>query len=163
MTPDAPTAETELITIEATWNFDYRYFAGATASRFFAELRDNARIMGTRCPASNRVLVPARSFSDAAYVATTDWVETGPGGTLDVFTIVGTKFPGLPDPPFVIGYVTLDGADTAIAHYVTGIDLTDIDHAAAFLMTRPRVRAVFADERKGRITDFHFELDAGRA
>ena len=151
----------ELNTIPGHWNFEYRYFAGATASRFFAELRDHRRIMGTRCARSGRVLVPARSFSDAEYEATTDWVETGPGGVLEVFTIVGTKFPGLPDPPFVLGYVTLDGADTAILNRIDGIDLTDIDAAARVLMKQPRVRAVFKDVREGRITDFHFELENG--
>jgi uncharacterized OB-fold protein len=108
------------------------------------------------------VLVPARSFDDATYVKTTEWVETGPGGVLDVFTIVGTKFPGLPDPPFVIGYVTLDGADTAILNHVAGVDLTDINRAAEILLKRPRVRAVFSGKREGRITDFHFELESAR-
>jgi uncharacterized OB-fold protein len=150
--------ETELITIPGRWDFEYRYFAGATASRFFAEIRDRRRIMGTRCAKSGRVLVPARTFSDAEYELTTDWVETGPAGVLEVFTIVGTKFPGLPDPPFVLGYVTLDGADTAILNYIAGVDLTDLDAAARILMTRPRVTAVFKEKREGRITDFHFEV-----
>ena len=92
-------AQFELVTIPARWDFEYRYFAGATASRFFNELRYNRRIMGTRCARSGKVLVPARSFSDAEYEPTTEWVECGPGGLLEVFTIVGTKFPGLPDPP----------------------------------------------------------------
>ncbi len=153
------TTGNELITIPAKWDFEYRYFAGETASRFFAEIRDNRRIMGTRCAKSGRVLVPARSFSDAEYAPTTDWVETGPGGLLEVFTIVGTKFPGLPDPPFVLGYVTLDGADTSILNYVAGVDLSDLDAAARILMKRPRVTAVFKDDREGRITDFHFVIE----
>ena len=152
-------APSELITIPGRWDFEYRYFAGATASRFFAEIRDNRRIMGTRCAKSGRVLVPARSFSDAEYEPTTDWIETGPGGVLEVFTIVGTKFPGLPDPPFILGYVTLDGADTAILNHIVGVDLGDLDAAARMLMKRPRVKAVFKDEREGRITDFHFEVE----
>jgi len=151
--------ENELITVPAQWDFEYRYFAGQTASRFFIELRDNQRIMGTRSPKSGRVLVPARSFSDAEYAATTDWVETGPGGVLEVFTIVATKFPGLPDPPFILGYVTLDGAGTAILNYVSGLDLTDLNVAAEILMKQPRVKAIFKDKREGRITDFHFELE----
>lgn len=153
------TDQAELLTIPGFWNFEYRYFAGATASRFFQELRDNRRIMGTRSPVSGQVMVPARSFSDADYVPATEWVETGPGGKLEVFSIIGTKFPGLPDPPFVIGYVTLDGADTAILNYVRGIDLSDIDRAASVLLKQPRVRAVFSEEREGRITDFHFEVE----
>ena len=152
-------APSEFITIPGRWDFEYRYFAGATASRFFAEIRDHRRIMGTRCAKSGRVLVPARSFSDAEYEPTRDWVETGPGGVLEVFTIVGTKFPGLPDPPFILGYVTLDGADTAILNHIVGVDLGDLDAAAHKLMKRPRVKAVFKDEREGRITDFHFEVE----
>jgi len=151
--------ENELITIPGRWDFEYRYFAGQTASRFFIELRDHQRIMGTRSAKSGRVLVPARSFSDAEYAPTTDWVETGPGGVLEVFTIVATKFPGLPDPPFVLGYVTLDGAGTAILNHVTGVDLTDLNAAAEILMKQPRVKAIFKDKREGRITDFHFELE----
>ena len=149
----------ELITIDGKWDFEYRYFAGVTASRFFSELRDNRRIMGTRSLKDGRVLVPARSFSDADYASTGEWVEVGPGGVLEVFTIVGTKFPGLPDPPFVVAYVTLDGASTAILNHVGGLDLSDLNAAAAKLMRRPRVKAVFKEERQGRITDFHFVLE----
>lgn len=144
-------------TIPAKWDFEYRYFVGETASRFFREIRDSGRIFGTKCPSCERVLVPARSFCDACYVETTDWMEVGPKGTLETFTIVGTKFPGLPDPPFVIGYVTLDGADTAIANHVVA-ELTDIDAAARTLMPHPRTEVRFKDEREGRITDFHFVL-----
>jgi len=153
--------ENEPLTIAGNWNFDYRYFAGEAATRFFRELRDNNRIMGTRSPASGKVMVPARSFSDDDYLPATEWVETGPGGKLEVFSIVGTKFPGLPDPPFVIGYVTLDGADTAVLNYVSGVDLTDLDAAAAVLLKQPRVRAVFKERCEGRITDFHFVVEAG--
>ena len=147
-----------LITIPSKWDFEYRYFAGETASRFFREIMVSGRIYGTRCPQCRKVLVPARSFCDACYVATTDWVQVGPEGVLENFTIVATKFPGLPDPPFVIGYVTLDGADTGILNRITGIDLSDIDRAATVLMPHPRVVIQFSPERAGRITDFYFEL-----
>lgn len=153
---------TEPLTIPGNWNFNYRYFAGDTATRFFRELRENSRIMGTRNPVSGTVMIPARAFSDSDYVEATEWVEVSNEGKLEVFSIVGTKFPGLPDPPFVLGYVTLDGADTAVLNYVTGIDLSDIDAAAQKLLKQPRVRAVFKEKREGRITDFCFDvLDTG--
>jgi uncharacterized OB-fold protein len=148
----------ELITIPGIWDFEYRYFAGETASRFFGALKTEGRIFATRCPTCERNLVPARSFCDACFVEATGWFDAGLDGTLDIFTIVATQFPGLPPPPFVIAYVTLDGADTAILNHVTGVDLSDIEAAAQFLMTRPRVQARFSDSREGRITDFHFEL-----
>jgi uncharacterized OB-fold protein len=146
----------ELLTIPGLWDFQYRYFAGSTASRFFNSLRHEGRIYGTKCPGCRRVLVPARSFCDACYVDTDGWIETGPAGTLEIFTIVATQFPGLPPPPFVIGYVTLDGAGTAILNRIEGIDLSDIDAAARKLMGRPRVTARFFERREGRITDFVF-------
>jgi hypothetical protein len=148
----------EPLTIDGHWAFDYRYFAGAAASRFFAELAAR-RIMGSRCPQCARVLVPARGFCDACFVETTDWVQVSSHGTLETFTILTTSFPGLPEPPLVVGYVALDGASTAVLNFVEGIDLTDPDAAGAALLRRPRVTARFKDSCEGRITDFVFTLD----
>ena len=151
-------SQSDLITIPGRWNFDYTYFAGEAASRFFRELVDRRRIMGTKCPACKRVLVPARAFCDACMERTTDWVEVGPEGTLETFTIITTAFPGLPKPPIVMAYVTLDGADTALINLVLGEDLSDIEAAAKRLNSLPRVAVRFIDDPKGRITDFSFEL-----
>jgi uncharacterized protein len=139
------------------WDFRYEYFAGDAASRFFAEL-GQGRIMGTVCPQCQRTLVPARGFCDACYVETTQWREVGTTGRIETFTILATKFHGLPDPPVVIGYVTLDGASTAILNYVQGVPLDDLDAAAKQLLGQPRVRVRFHPEPEGRITDFHFEV-----
>ena len=151
-------SESELIEIAGQWNFNYNYFAGESASRFFRELRENQRIMGTRCTKCKRLLVPARAFCDACMERTDEWAEVGPEGTLDTFTIITTQFPGLPKPPIVMAYVTLDGADTALINLVHGLDMSDIDKAARRLNSLPRVRTKFIDEPKGRITDFSFEL-----
>jgi len=148
----------DLVTIEGKWDFNYTYFAGESASRFFHELRENQRIMGTRCTKCEKLLVPARSYCDVCMAPTDEWAEVGPEGTLETFTIIATAFPGLPPPPIVMAYVTLDGADTALINLVHGLDVTDIEAAAQKLNTLPRVRVKFVDEPKGRITDFHFEL-----
>lgn len=150
------TRDDELLTIGERWDFEYRYFAGETTSRFLVALRDEGRIMGTRCPSCKRVLVPARSFCDWCYVDTEDWVEVGPQGTIETFTIMTAPLPGLPDPPVAIAYVTLEGADTAILNTVRDLDLNDVETAAELLLSQPPVRAEFVEERLGRITDFHF-------
>jgi uncharacterized OB-fold protein len=146
------------LTIDGHWAFDYTYYAGNAASRFFAELASR-RIMGSRCPQCGRVLVPARGFCDACFVETTDWVEVSPHGTLETFTILTSSFPGLPDPPLVVGYVMLEGASSAVLNFVDGVDLTDTDAAGAALLLRPQVTARFKDVCEGRITDFAFILD----
>ncbi|MCW2737956.1 Zn-ribbon domain-containing OB-fold protein [Nocardioides sp.] len=145
------------IAIQGNWNFDYTYFAGATATRFFREL-ERKHLYGTRCTSCARVLVPARSFCDACFARTDEWVEVGPEGVLETFTIITAQFPGLPKPPVVMAYVTLDGADTALVNLVKGLDVTDLQQATDLLQSTPRVRCVFKDEPEGRITDVHFEL-----
>lgn len=155
---DAAITESELVTVDGAWNFSYRYFAGETASRFFADLRDHGRITGRRCPRCQRVLVPARSWCDRCFVATTDWVTVGTEGVVETFTVLTAAFPGMPEPPLAIAYVTLDGAGTAVLNFVEGLDLTDLDAAAAVLLARPRVEVVFHDDRNGRMTDFHFRV-----
>ena len=151
-------SDVELISIPGLWAFNYNYFAGENASRFFKELKENRRIMGTRCPSCKRVLVPARGLCDACMEYTSEWQEVGPEGTLETFTIVATQFPGLPPPPLVMAYVTLDRADTALINLVHGMQLGDIDAAAQKLNKLPRVTTRFVNDPKGRITDFSFEL-----
>ncbi|HEY3241197.1 MAG TPA: hypothetical protein VGL92_16660, partial [Acidimicrobiia bacterium] len=56
-------------------------------------------------------------------------------------------------------YVRLDGAGTAVANFVEGLDLSDPDRPP--LAIGDRMRAVFAEERQARITDFHFESEPG--
>ena len=65
----------------------------------------------------------------------------------------------LPDPPYAFGYVLLDGADTAIGGYFRGIDLKDPAKASRMLKLGTRVTTRFADERKGSVLDFWFELE----
>lgn len=148
--------DVEMVTIPGQWNFGYTYFAGKVASRFFHELK-NKRIMGSRCPDCRRMLVPARGFCDACYVETdAELVEVGTTGTVETFTILTSPFPGLPDPPVVVALVLLEGADSAVLNAVTGIDLSDVDAAAASLLAGLKVSVEFKEHCEGRITDFHF-------
>ena len=56
-----------------------------------------------------------------------------------------------------MAYVTLDGADTALINFVHGIDLGDIDAAAARAAAPAPVRVRYVPSR-GRITDSAFVL-----
>lgn len=148
----------ELLKRQETWNITYNHALGETASWFFVQIRDHAKLYGRRDAKTGRVLVPPRAFSDQSLEPTTEWVEVGPGGVIEAFTIVYEPFNGLPNPPYSFGYVKLDNADTAIGGFFRGIDLSDGKAAAAKLAVGTRVVAKFADERKGDVTDFWFEL-----
>ncbi len=149
----------ELLKRQETWNITYDHALGETASYFFTQIRDNAKLFGRRDAKSGRVLVPPRAFSDQTLEPTKEWVEVGPGGQIETFTIVYEAFRGLPDPPYAFGYVMLDGADTAIGGIFKGLDLQDPAAAAKRLAIGTRVTTKFAEKRKGEVLDFWFELN----
>jgi uncharacterized OB-fold protein len=141
---------------EQTWDLAYRHALGATTSAFLQGLSDG-RVLGRRCDTCERILVPARSFCDRCHVDTGQWFEVGTEGAVEMFTVVYEAFRGLPEPPYALAYVTLDGADTALPAYVRGLDLTDAGAVAAALAIGTRVRVAFADEPVGTVSDYWFE------
>lgn len=151
----------ELMTRQESWNITYRHALGETASWFYAQIRDHAKIYGRRDAKTGRVLVPPRAFSDQSLVPTTEWVEVGPGGRIEAFTMVYEEFQNLPPPPYAFGYVMLDNADTAIGGFFKGIDLTDPKAAAGKLAIGTRVVTRFAEKRTGDVLDFWFEVEKG--
>ena len=148
----------ELMTRHETWNITYRHALGETASFFFSNIRDHKKLYGRRCGHTGRVLAPPRAFSDQSLKPTTEWVEIGPGGVIEAFTIVYEEFQGLPPPPYAFGYVKLDNADTAIGGFLRGVDLSNAEAAAGKLAIGTRVTTHFAEERTGDVLDFWFEL-----
>jgi len=153
--------KTELLSVPGVWNLPYNYSAGETISKFLIEIRDNARIMGTKCNKCNRIIVPARSYCDRCFISIKDsWVKLPPNGTVAAFTVVTMKFEGLPDPPYIVAYIKLDGADTTFPHYLTGADLTDTSVTRDTALLGKPIRLIFKDknDRQARMTDFRVEL-----
>src|SRR5262245_27504322 len=130
----------EIITIPGRWDISYNYAAGETASEFLRRLRDEQRVSGVRCSQCRRVILPPRGYCDRCFVAVNEWVDVGPSGVIEAFTITSERFEGLPEPPYAIAYVTLDGASTALLNFVKGADLSDLAAAAKRLAIGTRVR-----------------------
>lgn len=154
--------QVELITVPDKWEIPYAYSAGETVSRFLVELRDNARILATKCPQCHKVLLPPRSFCATCFISLKDqWVELEPVGELVTYSICTADIPGVPKkPPYVVAFVTLGNSSTTMAQYLEGLDLSDPDKVSKELKAGMKVKAVFKDksERKGSVLDFHVEL-----
>ncbi len=148
----------ELIYIPGKWEIPYHFAAGEISSRFFIELRDNKKMMGIKCPKCRRVMMPPRSFCERCFVPADEWVEVSFEGTIEAFTITMEKWPGNPDPPFAVAFVRLDGADTAMLNYVTGIDFSNLEEVVKKLEIGSRAKVFFHKEREGKITDFEYTL-----
>ena len=149
---------TEPVFFEQTWDLKYRHSLGKTVGGFLEGLRKK-ELLGRRCPSCERVLFPARSFCDRCHIDTAEWISVDPAGEIAMFTIVYEPFPGmLVEAPYILAYALLDGADTAVAGYLRGVDLSNPAEAAAKVRTGSRVQVVFADAPQGKVTDFWFEL-----
>ena len=149
----------ELLTISSgkMWQ-PYNWSTGRYWSNFFTELRDNKRIMGTKCPKCKTVYIPPREVCRTCFAKMDEWVEVSDKGTIVAFTVVW--FPHI-DPntgklrepsPYTSVWVRLDGADTYLMHYLDETDEKKIKIGM-------RVQAVFAEECKGSIHDIkHFRI-----
>lgn len=153
--------EEQLIRIPGHWDIPYRYAAGATASHFFTELKDHARLMATVCPSCKAVLLPPRSFCEKCFVRTSDWIEVGPQGSVDTFTITYEGFAGLADAPTVLALIRVDGATTSIPHFLGEVDTTDPAQLLDEVKQEFRVEAVFKTERQGSILDIAYFKPVG--
>jgi uncharacterized OB-fold protein len=128
------------------------YSAGAVESRFLIELRDNERIMGTRCPTCNLVYVPARSVCRDCFGQLSEWVEVSRQGTLLTYTVACEPNPVQPSPtPLAYGIVKLDGADTGFVHMLGDVDPEQ-------LKAGMKVEAVFKgkEDRQASILDIKY-------
>ena len=126
------------------------YTAGAVGSRFLIEIRDNKKIMGTRCPACNLVYVPARSVCKECFGQFTDWMEVSDKGTLITYAVAHEPSKVQPvEPPVLYGIVQLDGADTGLVHLLGEVKPDQ-------LKAGMRMQAVFKEERTGSILDIKY-------
>ena len=126
------------------------YTAGAVGSRFLIELRDNKKIMGTKCPACDLVYVPARSVCKYCFGKLDQFVEVSDRGTLQTYTVACQQNGVQPvDPPIIYGIIQLDGASTAMVHMLGEVDLEE-------LQIGMRVKAVFKEKRVGSILDIKY-------
>lgn len=132
--------------LEGDITIPYKWTTGATIGRFLAELRDNTRITGARCEACGKVYAPPPDVCGECFRPLTEWVNLSGEGEVIAFSVVERATAWSPmTPPYMLGLIKLDGADTKIVHIVR-----------AGVLAGERVRAVFKQERTGSILDIDY-------
>ncbi len=125
-------------TVRTPVGLDYVARAGVAASTFFRALAER-RVLGERCAACGKVSAPMRGGCATCPDAAVTTVELAHTGVLTMFTVVRFPFEGQRlAPPYVAGWILLDGSDVPLFHLVGGADPDTIEVGA-------RVRAVWAD------------------
>ena len=139
--------------LEAGMALPNQYFAGEIGSKFIIFLREWHKILGVHCPSCNKTFVPPRENCELCWTKLNgNWVEVGSEGEVTSFTVVRYYDKHLPKrPPYILALIKLDGADTALAHVVEGINPRDVHPGL-------RVKAVFAKEATDTLMAIdHFE------
>jgi len=129
---------------------NYKYSMGGQ-SKFFLELMNNKKILGTKCTKCGKIWMPPRINCSDCYVPA-EWVEVKHTGTIEVSTIVWyTTSAFIKKIPYGTAYVKLDGASTALLQGIFSENLVP-----SKIKRGKRVKAVFQKEREGKMTDFFF-------
>jgi uncharacterized OB-fold protein len=148
--------EGQTLRFPGVWHIEYQYTVGREAAAFFAGLRQR-QVLGSRCDTCAQVAVPPKAFCERCFARVSDMVPVALTGTIAAATVVIAPFEGSPPVPYCVAYVTLDGANTAMANYVRDVVLPDeIVSLPPELAPGQRVEVRFADEPEGRLADFWF-------
>ncbi len=135
---------------ESRINVPYHWWAGDTASRFFIDLRDSQKIMGTHCSKCSKTYVPPRKTCPTCFTPNDEWREVAPQGTLLSYTVVRRHQASLPKkPPIIYGLIQLEGADTAVLHIIDELKPEDVKIGM-------KVQAKFSSQRKGTMFDIEY-------
>lgn len=140
----------EPMVYESRINVPYHWWAGDTASTFLTALRDEKKIMGMSCQKCSRVYIPPRRVCPICFSENSEWVTLSDKGTVRSFTVARRNLRALPkEPPIIFGLIQLDGADTALLHFIDGIEPEKVTIGM-------RVAAQFAENRVGSIRDIDY-------
>ena len=134
----------------------YKYSVGSLASKFFIDLRDRKKINAAKCPKCGFVNFPPRSVCPKCFSKVEDLVELPGTGTLVTFTQVHyDSAVQAVKPPYAIGVIKLDGADTSMVHFLGDVDFKN-------LKAGMKLEPVFTEKRNANILDIKYFKPAGK-
>jgi uncharacterized OB-fold protein len=129
-----------------------RYTVGIAGERFFREIMENGKLLGTCCTECDLVYVPPRLYCERCMAKLEEWVNVPNTGTIHTFTAVHLDLDGNPLPePRIMAYVRLDGTNGGLVHFLDEVDPEDI-----FIGMCVEVVFKEKEERKGSINDIAY-------
>ncbi len=127
---------------------EYHYTAGVAGEEFLRELKENGRLLTSKCPKCKNSYVPTRMYCPSCFVETKDRNPISGPGTVYSFTVVHEDRKGKKmTRPAVVGLVKFEGVKGGIVH------LLDVDPSKASIGMKVKPALKDADEREGSLND----------
>ncbi len=127
-----------------------RYTLGLAGERFFRGIKENGRLLGTRCRRCDHIYVPAATFCERCLDELDEWIDVGTVGEVYTYTLLYTNYEGFQEPnPQIIAFIRF--GDGGLIHKLAFVEPDDVSIGM-------HVTAVFRPvaEREGSILDIAY-------
>jgi uncharacterized OB-fold protein len=92
-----------------------RYTAGLAGERFFRALKDEGKLLASRCEGCDVTYVPARQFCERCMDELTQWFDAGLRGEVHTFTLLHLNLDGSEkEEPDLVAFISI--GDGGIVH-----------------------------------------------
>ncbi|MGH3675669.1 MAG: Zn-ribbon domain-containing OB-fold protein [Mycobacterium sp.] len=107
-------------------SIEIQHTASLPESAFLRGLEEG-KLLGARTGENGKVYFPPKEADPATGLELDNFVELPDKGTVTTFAIINIPFAGQRiKPPYVAGYVLLDGADIPFLHLIQEIDVAEV-------------------------------------
>ena len=129
----------------------HRYTLGVAGERFFKAMRDEKRLLASRCPSCREAFLPPRMYCESCFEETADWIPVEGPGYLKSYTVLHRSLDEEPlEQPVVAAVVGWTGIRGGLVHRVGGVAPSGVAVGLA-------VEPVWAENRTGSLGDIlHF-------
>ena len=127
----------------------HRYTLGVAGERFFRTLRDEKRLIASRCPKCREAFLPPKMYCERCFEETAEWVSVEGPGYVKSFTVLHLSLDEEPlEEPVAVAFVAWEGIRGGLVHRLGEV-------APAAIIVGMAVEPVWAGERSGTLLDIH--------
>lgn len=100
-----------------------QYTYGIAGERFFREIKDKGRLMGTKCEKCELVYLPPRIYCERCFSELVEWLTIPNRGLVHTFTISYVDLDGSRlEEPVIVAFVTFDGVYGGLVHRLSEVE-----------------------------------------
>ena len=130
----------------------HRYTLGVAGERFFKAMRDETRLLASRCPRCQDAFLTPKMYCERCFEETTEWTCVEGPGYVESYTLLHLSLDEEPlEEPVLVAFIAWNGIRGGLVHRVVGVGP---DTALKGMAVEP----VWAEDRTGSLADIrHFQ------